>query len=159
MLLNLSCAEQSTQKYSFKKFNTIKLEKFNKKKVSFSTTFNFLNESEQELKIIKSDFDIFVNGKDISSHINNTPIIVNAKKNYEIPIQVTFLPSKVFTDYKSGLVKIKSDIIATVEITGIIAVEIDGKLKEISYSDEQLVLFTNNNKIKLNNKGEIIQRN
>lgn len=158
LLFIASCSDQSSKQFSLKNFNEINLQKFNKKTVKFSTSFNFLNESEDKVTILKSDFDIFINGKDIASHINNTPIIVLAKKNFEIPINAEFTPSKAFTDYKTGLVKIKSDIIANVKITGTIVIAIDSVEQEIAYSDEQKVLFTNNKKIKLNNEGEIIQK-
>jgi hypothetical protein len=148
LLLIMSCSNQSTEQFYLKEFSPINILKFNKKNVKFSTSFNFLNDSEKGVTILKSDFDIYINGKDISSHINNSAIIVPAKRNFEIPIKVEFEPSKVFTNYKKGLVKIKSDIIATVKISGTLLIAIDSKEKEIEYADEQAVLFTNNNKIK-----------
>lgn len=158
LLIILSCSNDSYKHFSLTNFNKIKLQKLNKNSVKFSTSFNFLNESDKDVKIIKSDFDILINGIDVSSHINNFPITVSSKKNYEIPVQVEFTPSKVFSDYKTGLVKIKSDIVAKLKITGIVLVEIDSEQKNIKYSDEQLVLFTNNKKLILNNEGEITQK-
>lgn len=148
LLLTMSFSNQSTKQFSLKEFSQINISKLNKKNVKFSTSFNFLNDSEKEVTILKSDFDIQINGKDISSHINNSPIIVPAKRNFEISIKVEFEPSKVFTNYKTGLVKIKSDIIANVKISGTILIGIDSKEKEIEYADEQEVLYANNKKIK-----------
>jgi hypothetical protein len=54
----MSFSNQSTKQFSLKEFSQINISKLNKKNVKFSTSFNFLNDSEKEVTILKSDFDI-----------------------------------------------------------------------------------------------------
>jgi len=150
-----SCNGGNSTNTKFNDFQKIELLKFNKQKVKFKTKFNFINENDKDITIVNSDFDIFINGIDVDSHINNDAVVLKSKKSILIPIIAEFKPSKVFSDYESGISKIKTDIIADVEIKGIIKIKIDDQEKELEYNNKQTVLFTNNKGIELNDKNEI----
>ncbi len=152
-----SCSNDSSN-FKINDFQKIELIKFNKNKVKFSTSFTFLNENNYDIEILKSDFDIFINGIDVASHINNYGVIVKSNKLYKIPIIAEFNPYKVFKDFETGIVKIKSDIVAEVEISGTITTKQNDIKQNLKYSSIQKVLFTNNKNIKLNAKEEIISK-
>lgn len=151
-----SCGNKDNIKVN--NFQKIDLQKFTKKKVAFKTSFLFLNENNFDITILNSDFDIFVNGTDVASHINNESFVLKANRSISIPIIAEFKPSKIFKDYKTGIRKIKSDIVANVEIKGIIKIVSKEEEKELEYNGTQIVLFTNNKKIQLNDKNEIVDK-
>lgn len=152
-----SCNNNSTN-FKINDFQKIELIKFNKKNVKFKTSFTLLNDNDFDINILKSDFDILINGIDIASHINNNSVIVKSKKMLIIPIDVDFAPNKVFSNFDVGVLKIKSNIVAEVEITGTITTKQKDKKEEIKYSSTQKVLFTNDKNLILNSKGEIISK-
>ena len=125
------------------------MENFKKKKVEISTSLRFFNEDDLSIKVVYAEFDILINGIDVATFISKDNKEITSNGIYELPIKIEFPPQSAFSNLDYGLTKIKSDIVAEVEISGFITTQQNDSKKDIKDSSQQKVLFSNNKSLYL----------
>lgn len=151
----LACTSNDNQIIELQQFSPVKVREFKKKNVAISTTLRFFNSDEKDVKIEYAEFDIYVNGKDVGTFIQKKSKNVPVNGLFELPIDLEFAPESAFLNLDYGLVKIKSDIVCDVRIAGFLTSVQNGKEKKWDYDVTRKVLFSNNNKLYIDENGNI----
>lgn len=155
LFLLASCGGNNLKSVEFQQFSDVQVEEFKKKNVEISTVLRFYNSSNETVSISYAECDIYVNGKDIGTYIKKTKYEVPAQSILKLPITAEFKPEDAFLNLEYGMVKIKSDVVSTVAFNGYLLNTANGKEEKIPIEDSQLVLFTNDNSLSLDENGKI----
>lgn len=157
-LLLVSCRSSSSKNIELQQFSPIKVDEFKKKNVRISSTLRFYNSQDISLNINYMEFDIIVNGKDVGTFIKKKSHLVPAKSIFELPITIDFKPEDAFLNLNYGLIKIKSDVVSNVSIEGFLLSNQNGEQEKITISVEQVVLFSNNKDLYLDEAGNVQEK-
>ncbi|MGB1247393.1 MAG: LEA type 2 family protein [Chitinophagales bacterium] len=157
LLILFSCGGNSVKNPELKQFDNIKVTEFKKKNVEIQTTMRYYNPNDFSIMVTMADFDITVNGKDVGTFISKNGKEVNAGALLEIPVSVSFAPEDAFEDFDAGILKIKSDHVATVEMEGYLSIKAMEEESNVEFEMEQLVLFSNDNSISIDENGNIVE--
>ncbi|MCB0510340.1 MAG: hypothetical protein H6579_01710 [Chitinophagales bacterium] len=158
LLLSISCNFSGVKDLELQEFSKVEVREFKKKNVQIYTNLRFLNPNENSIKVVYAEFDVFVNGKDIGTFISKKEKSIAGKGLYEIPIVVDFLPEDAFKNLDYGIKKIKSDVACDVKLVGYLKTLSGEKEDKISYDFKQKVLFTNNDKLYLDENFNIKEK-
>jgi len=158
LLLLTACLNKQPKNVDIKEFSKIKVESFRKKNVSISTSLRYFNDSDLGVKIDYAEFDVLINGKDVATFISKKTENIPANGIFELPMTIDFSPTTAFPNLQYGLVKIKSDVVAEVTISGFITLQQNEKEKKIKLNTTQKVLFTNNSKLFLDENGTLKEK-
>ena len=158
MFLAISCGGNDTKNFELQEFSKIKVENFKKKNVEISTSLRFFNGADSSIKVVYAEFDILVNGKDVDTFISKSIKNVTSNGIYELPLKIEFAPESAFSNLDYGIIKIKSDVVADVQISGFITTMHNDKKKDVKFSSNQKVLFSNNSKLYLDENGVLKEK-
>lgn len=147
----------SLQDPELKQFDDVKVTTFKKNTVEIQTTMRYYNPNDFSIMVTAADFDILVNEKDVGTFMTLKSQEVKAGALIEIPVKITFEPEKAFTNFETGLIKIKSDHVANVSMNGYLTVAALEQEETVNFEMEQLVLFTNDGSLSLDESGNIIE--
>lgn len=158
LFFTFSCGGNSSENFELQEFTKIKVDNFKKKNVDLSTSLRFFNSSDLSIKVVYAEFDVLVNGKDVDTFISKSTKEISSNGIYELPIKIAFAPEAAFLNLDYGTIKIKSDVVANVEIIGYITTMKNEKKKDIKFSSLQRVLFSNNKKLFLDENGNLKEK-
>lgn len=158
IFLTYSCNISGVKDLELQEFSKIEVREFKKKNVQIFTNLRFLNPNENSVKVSYAEFDILVNGKDVGTFISKKEKSLAGKGLYEIPIVVDFLPEDAFKNLDYGVIKIKSDVACDVKIIGYLKTLSGETEDKISFEFKQKVLFTNNDKLYLDENFNIKEK-
>lgn len=158
LFLSLSCTNNRGKGIEIQDFSKIKVDVFKKKKVEINSSLRFFNNDDLSIKVVYAEFDVWVNGKDVSTFISKSVKEVPSNGIYELPIKIEFTPKQAFSDLDYGPIKIKNDVVTEVEIKGFITTMKNNKKKDFKLSTKQKVLFSNNKKLYLDENGALQEK-
>lgn len=154
----VSCGGNDSKSFELQEFSKVEVESFKKKNVELSTSIRFYNSDDLSVKVVYAEFDVLVNGKDVDTFISKNSKEIPSNGIYELPIEIDFAPESAFLNLDYGIVKIKSDVVADVEISGFITTMKNDKKKDIKFNSKQKVLFSNNKKLYLDENGALKEK-
>lgn len=155
VFLLVSCQDKTSKSIELQQFNEIEVDEFKKKNVKISTVLHFYNSTDEVISINYAECDIYVNGKDVATFIKKQNYELPAKSILKLPITAEFKPEDAFLNLEYGTIKVKSDIVSEVLIHGYLLNTANGKEEKIPIETNQLVLFTNDGSLSLDENGKI----
>lgn len=154
--LFLNCNGSKVKQPELEKWDDFRVEQFKKEKTIISGSFHFYNPNPFSVMLLATDFDVYVNNVDVGSFIDKQIREVKAEQSVSIPINFEFNPNICFDNLDKGVLKIKSDHVAPVRFAGKLTIKTVDKEEDKEYDVTQTVLFSNNNKLYLDENDEIV---